>query len=77
MHTCRDCNRSFSTELDLELHRDTCERAELFCGVCGNRFREVDATRDGWHYTCPADDCDAEGIENDLGRVEELRPASR
>jgi len=73
MHTCRNCNQSFQTELALELHRDTCKKGQLFCQVCGNRFREGDATQDGWHYECPNEDCDGDGLQDDLYRVEDVR----
>lgn len=73
MHTCRNCNQSFQTELALELHRDTCEEGQLFCQVCGDRFRERDATRDGWHYECPNEDCDGTGLQEDLLEVRRVR----
>jgi hypothetical protein len=77
MHTCRDCNESFATELALELHRDKCERADLFCEVCGTRFGESRATRDGWHYTCPDDDCEGEGIGDQIKRIDDIRAATQ
>ena len=77
MHTCRVCNRSFSTELQLELHRDTCGEDELLCGECGEQFSEAAATRDGWHYSCPNDDCDGEGLTEDLYRVSDARLAEQ
>ena len=61
MHTCRNCNRTFSTELALELHRDTCTEGDLLCRKCGSRFTEAEATKDGWHYECPQEDCDGKG----------------
>ncbi|WP_126664667.1 HVO_2901 family zinc finger protein [Haloterrigena salifodinae] len=73
MHTCRNCNQSFQTELALELHRDTCRKGQLLCQVCGERFREGNATQDGWHYECPNQDCDGEGLTADLYRVEDVR----
>jgi len=76
MHTCRDCNETFATELALELHRDTCDRADLFCEVCGERFRESAATRDGWHYTCPTEDCDGDGIGEEIKRIDDIRTAT-
>ncbi|GAB3663393.1 HVO_2901 family zinc finger protein [Halopiger thermotolerans] len=72
MHTCRNCNQSFQTELALELHRDTCQKGQLFCQVCGERFREGDATQDGWHYECPTEDCDGEGLKEDLYHVDDV-----
>lgn len=71
MHTCRDCNRTFGTALELELHRDTCESADLLCRACGARFSERAATRDGWHYRCPEDDCDGAGRGEDIITVED------
>ncbi|QLK26026.1 transcriptional regulator [Natrinema zhouii] len=73
MHTCRNCNQSFQTELALELHRDTCKKGQLFCQVCGERFREGTATQDGWHYACPNEDCDGDGLQDDLYHVEDVR----
>ena len=76
MHTCRNCNQSFQTELALELHRDTCKNGQLFCQVCGDRFRERAATKDGWHYTCPSDDCDGDGLQEDIFNVKNIRTAT-
>ncbi|WP_247728735.1 transcriptional regulator [Halovivax limisalsi] len=75
MHTCRNCNQSFQTELALELHGDSCENGQLFCQVCGDRFREADATRDGWHFACPNEGCDGAGLTEDLFEVEDVRTA--
>ena len=75
MHTCRNCNQSFQTALALELHRDSCEKGQLFCHLCGDRFREVEATQDGWHYECPNEDCDGEGLQEDIFDVREVRTA--
>jgi len=61
MHTCRDCKQTFSTELALELHRDTCAAGDLRCRKCGERFTEAEATKDGWHYECPNEECDGAG----------------
>lgn len=72
-HTCRECQRTFPTELELELHRDTCAAGRLFCEQCGERFRERTATRDGWRFSCPSDDCDGAGLDEDLRRVEDFR----
>ncbi|MFC7210480.1 transcriptional regulator [Natronoarchaeum sp. GCM10025321] len=69
MHTCRICNQTFSTKLKLELHRDTCKQDTLLCEQCGDKFSEAAATRDGWHYRCPNDDCDGEGLTEDLYRL--------
>lgn len=76
-HTCRDCNRTFSSELRLELHKDNCGADMLFCERCGERFSDRGATRDGWHYACPTEGCDGQGIGEDLYEVEELRMATR
>ena len=73
MHTCRNCNQSFQTELALELHRDTCKKGQLFCQVCGGRFQEGKATHDGWHYECPNEDCDGDGLKDDIYRVDDVR----
>ncbi len=76
MHTCRNCNQSFSTELALELHHDSCEKGQLFCEKCGDRFSEGVSTRDGWHYRCPNDDCDGEGLGEDIIQIEDIRMAT-
>ena len=72
-HTCRDCKRTFSSELELELHRDTCSEGQLICDSCGERFAERTATTDGWHYRCPSEDCDGEGIGEDIHKVRDVR----
>lgn len=77
MYTCRTCKRTFSTELALDLHRDSCETDQLFCEECGNRFSERSATRDGWHYHCTNESCGGEGIGEDLVRIEDIRIAPR
>jgi len=77
MHICRNCKRTFATELRLELHRDTCTDAQLFCERCGERFAEGRGTRDGWHYDCPNDDCDGTGIGEELHRVEDTLTVER
>ncbi|WP_135830260.1 zinc ribbon domain-containing protein [Halorussus halobius] len=48
----------------------------LFCGRCGERFRASEATDDGWYYRCPSDDCDAEGIREELYPVKDVLPSS-
>ncbi len=73
MHTCRDCKRTFSSELELELHRDNCTDGQLFCESCGTRFAEGTATEDGWHYRCPDPDCEGAGIGENIHRVEDVR----
>jgi len=73
MHTCRSCNQSFPTELALELHRDTCAEGDLVCLECGTRFREADATKDGWHYECPNDDCEGSGRGEEIVEVDHAR----
>lgn len=77
MYTCRTCKRTFATELALSLHRDSCSEGQLFCQVCGDRFAERRATRDGWHYACPNEDCEGEGLTEDLLRIDDMRIAVR
>lgn len=72
VYTCRTCNRTFQSELDLELHRDTCSEGQLFCQKCGERFADRTATEDGWYYRCPNEDCDGEGIGQDLRVVDDV-----
>lgn len=74
-HTCRDCNRTFGSELELELHKDKCGTDMLICEKCGERFAERGATRDGWHYRCPTDECDGAGLGKDLYGVDDIRSA--
>jgi DNA-directed RNA polymerase subunit RPC12/RpoP len=76
-YTCRNCKRTFGSELELELHRDTCSAGQLFCKQCGERFAERTATDDGWHYKCPTDGCEGEGIDEDIQRVEKVRVATK
>jgi hypothetical protein len=76
-HTCRDCKRTFSTELELDLHRDTCDAGQLFCDNCGERFAERAGTTDGWHYSCPTEDCDGAGIGEDIHQVANVRVAKQ
>ena len=73
-YTCRDCKRTFQTKVQLELHEDNCSDGQLFCDECGERFAEDVATEDGWHYRCPNEDCDGDGIGDDLHRVDDVRP---
>lgn len=72
-HTCRTCKRTFPTEVQLELHRDSCSRSQLFCEKCGGRYSERSATTDGWHYRCPDGDCGGEGLGEDLRPIETVR----
>lgn len=72
-HQCGNCGATFETGVALELHRDTCAEGELYCRECGSRFREAAATRDGWHYECPTDDCDGAGLKEDLVPVNDAR----
>ncbi len=72
-HTCRDCKRTFGSELELELHRDTCSEGQLICDSCGERFSERAATTDGWHYRCPDEDCGGAGIGEDIHKVQDVR----
>lgn len=77
VHTCMNCKQTFSTQLELALHRDTCTDAQLFCEMCGERFGERDATKDGWHFECPDADCTGRGINEDLHRVRDAISVSR
>jgi hypothetical protein len=72
-HTCRECKRTFNSELELELHQDNCEDEQLFCDACGTRFPEGEATEDGWHYRCPDPACDGDGIGEDIHKVSDVR----
>jgi hypothetical protein len=72
-HTCRNCKRTFNSELELDLHRDNCAAGDLFCDRCGSRFTEQAATEDGWHYHCPEEDCEGEGIGEDIRKVSDAR----
>ncbi|WP_435194485.1 HVO_2901 family zinc finger protein [Natronomonas sp. EA1] len=76
-HTCRNCKRAFGTKLEYELHQDKCAAEQLLCRKCGEKFAERTATRDGWYYRCPNDECDGEGIGEDLYAVDELLVATR
>lgn len=76
-HTCENCRRTFATTLKLELHRDTCVAGGLVCRECGERFPAATATRDGWHYACPTEDCDGAGMGEDLLRPDEVRVGAR
>jgi DNA-directed RNA polymerase subunit RPC12/RpoP len=71
-HRCRNCKRTFGSRLEYELHRDNCTADQLLCEKCGEKFAERTATTDGWHYSCPNDDCDADGIGEDLHKVDEV-----
>jgi hypothetical protein len=75
-HTCRHCKRTFTNELQYELHRDVCSSEALICERCGEQFPERRATRDGWHYRCPNDDCDGAGLGDDLHSVGDFSVAS-
>ncbi|MFB6368747.1 MAG: transcriptional regulator [Haloarculaceae archaeon] len=72
-YTCRDCKRSFGTQLELDLHRDNCVDGQLICERCGTRFAEGEGTDDGWYYRCPAAGCDGSGIGEDIRRVGDIR----
>ncbi|MFB6141902.1 MAG: transcriptional regulator [Halorientalis sp.] len=76
-HTCRNCKRTFGTDLELALHLDTCADGQLFCDECGERFAERAATTDGWHYRCPTEGCDGTGIDEDIHQVENARVAKQ
>jgi DNA-directed RNA polymerase subunit RPC12/RpoP len=77
VHTCRNCKRTFATELQYELHRDTCWNDRLICTQCGERFAERSATEDGWHYRCPNEDCTAAGIGEDLQPIGDVLSVSQ
>lgn len=70
---CGNCKRTFTSALELELHRDHCGADDLFCEGCGETFAESDATEDGWHYRCPTEGCSGEGIGEDLHAVDDVR----
>ncbi|WP_299232808.1 transcriptional regulator [Natronomonas sp.] len=74
-YTCRNCKRTFTSELQYELHRDTCSADALVCERCGEQFSERQATRDGWHYACPTDGCEGSGRGEDLHPVHEFSVA--
>lgn len=76
-YTCRNCKRTFTNELRYELHRDTCSSNALICEQCGEQFSERQATRDGWYYACPNDECDGSGRGEDLHSVRDFRVATR
>ena len=76
VHVCRNCERTFTTKLQYELHRDACWDDQLICTACGERFPERTATKDGWHYRCPNDDCGANGIDEDLRPIGDVLPVS-
>jgi hypothetical protein len=76
-HTCRNCKRTFTSELRYELHRDTCSSDTLVCERCGERFSERTSTRDGWHYACPSDGCEGAGIGEDLHSVRDFSVTPR
>jgi hypothetical protein len=77
MHTCTHCSRTFQSELQYELHVDTCGENQLLCRECGDRFSERAATRDGWHYRCPSEDCDGEGLTEDIVELTDAKVASQ
>ena len=76
-HTCKNCKQTFTSKLQYELHRDTCSSEALICEHCGEQFSERQATRDGWHYACPSDDCKGSGLEEDLHPVRDFSVAKR
>jgi DNA-directed RNA polymerase subunit RPC12/RpoP len=77
MHSCRNCGRTFTSELKYELHRDSCGEDELLCRECGERFGERRATEDGWHYRCPNEDCDAEGLGEAVVHLKDAKIAKQ
>lgn len=46
-------------------------RDTLLCRKCGATFPEGRATEDGWHYRCPTDGCNGEGIGEGLRVVDD------
>jgi DNA-directed RNA polymerase subunit RPC12/RpoP len=72
-HTCDTCGSAFESKLKRDLHADTCGDDQLFCQECGERFGANRATQDGWHYRCPNEGCDGQGIGEDLLQVEKTR----
>ena len=72
-HSCDACGETFPSKLRLELHRDTCGEDEMVCRECGERFDAARATTDGWHYACPNDDCDGEGLGESLVQLDEAK----
>ena len=74
-HVCKNCKQTFASKLQYELHRDTCSSEALICERCGEQFSERQATRDGWHYACPSDDCKGSGLEEDLHPVRDFSVA--
>ena len=64
-------------DTDVDLSRDTSNFEEkLFCGQCGERFLADQATQDGWYYRCPNEDCEGEGIHEDLYPVKDVLPST-
>lgn len=76
-YTCRSCKRTFTSELQYELHQDVCSSETLICERCGDQFAEREATEDGWHYACPNEDCEAEGLGDELHSVHDFSVATR
>ena len=76
-HTCRNCKRIFSSKLQYELHRDRCSADALICEECGEQFSKRQATKDGWHYACPTEECTGSGLEEDLHPVRDFSVAGR
>ena len=74
-HVCKNCKQTFTSKLQYELHRDTCSSEALICERCGEQFSERQATRDGWHYACPSEDCEGAGLEDDLHPVRDFSVA--
>ena len=68
---------SRESEDGVDLSRES-ERfdSRLFCGQCGERFQSSEATDDGWHYRCPNEDCEGEGIHEDLYPVKDVLPST-
>jgi len=71
MRACKACGRTFTDHAAYELHVESCADVTLVCRSCGSKFEEASATEDGWHYRCPEQDCDGEGLGDGLKRVGE------
>ncbi len=63
------CAGDFPAMVGMNVLRESKGRDVLLCRKCGAEFPEGQATRDGWHYRCPEDDCDAEGLGEGLRRA--------
>lgn len=48
-------------------------RDVLVCRRCDAEFPEAAATKDGWHYECPNDDCEGSGRGEEIVEVDHAR----